>query len=125
MPCSLETLQNRRLPIVAFSLHVYWRVNRSLDNPVRMDIFPLVPFSDSVASCRSKALPLLSTVFTMIQMQHKGAHDLCNSRKYRPLLRQKARCNACSQPMYATIESEVLKHLIRTFSDDKHQSCKY
>ena len=28
-------LQNRYVPIIGYSLHVYWRVNRSLDSPVR------------------------------------------------------------------------------------------
>ena len=31
-------LQNRYLPIIGFSLHVYWRVNRSIDNPVCMGL---------------------------------------------------------------------------------------
>ncbi len=36
----LNFLQNRRLPIIAYSLLAYWRVNRSLDNPVRMESRP-------------------------------------------------------------------------------------
>jgi hypothetical protein len=53
----IEILQNRRLPIVAFSLHVYWRTNRSLNNPVRMITSSLVPLSDLVTSCGSNHLP--------------------------------------------------------------------
>ena len=34
--CSVASFQNRYNPIVVFFLHVYWRINRSLDNPVRM-----------------------------------------------------------------------------------------
>jgi hypothetical protein len=57
-------------------------------------------------------------------MQYKEAHDLYHSRKSPPLLHHKARYNACSQPIYATIESEVLSPSIRTLSD-KCQSYKY
>ena len=87
-----------------------------------MDTFPLIPLSNLVASCMSNHLSLY-TAFTMVQMQHKEAHDLYHSRKYL-LLYQKASCNTYSQPMYATIESEVFKHLIRTLADNKYQSCK-
>lgn len=33
---SATSLQNRYFPIIAFSLHVYWRIDRSLDSPVRV-----------------------------------------------------------------------------------------
>jgi hypothetical protein len=35
-PRPITVLKNRRLPIMAFSLNVYWRVNRSPNNPVRV-----------------------------------------------------------------------------------------
>jgi len=46
--CSISSLQNRYFPIVAFSLHVYWRINRSIDNPVRAKLpkyHVLIPWS--------------------------------------------------------------------------------
>jgi hypothetical protein len=53
----IEILQNRRLPIVAFSLHVYWRINRSPNDPVRMVTSSLVLSSNLVTSCGSNHLP--------------------------------------------------------------------
>ena len=58
-------------------------------------------------------------------MQHKEGHDPYHTRKYLSLLHRISRCNTCPQPMFATMESEVLNCLIRTLSDDEYQSCKY
>ena len=60
----------------------------------------------------------------MIQMPPEGAHDLYHNRKS-PSTTLKIGYNTCSQPMYATIESEARGLLIRTLTDNIYQSYKY
>jgi len=51
-------LLNRRLPIIGFSFHVYWRVNRSLDNPL-CSIRKLMTYITIPMFCTIESLQML------------------------------------------------------------------
>lgn len=49
---SICSVQNRYFPIITFSIHVYWRLNQSLDNPVCIVLLKYQRDPDNMISCR-------------------------------------------------------------------------
>lgn len=102
------------------------RVNRSLNNPVRIEPFIYYRIPHYVISCRLSHLAHLCLELMTMKMCHEETHDIYrNCKSSLTTLGIGARYNILSQPINVIIESECITACAHISSDGKRQSCKY